>query len=296
MIDLGVGDDPIVGNKDDVSQIAGSSSGTITTPLYHNVVVNGTRIHSRQQEVQMVDIDVATLDALINFCYTGEIRITDVNVQSILPAACLLQLNEVQEVCCEFLKKQLDPSNCLGIRAFADTHACRELMRSADKYTLQNFQDVVGTEEFLLLPPNQLIELISSEELNVRSEEQVFAAVIQWIRYDLAVRKQYLSRVSSDLFYVNIIILISLVGGWCSGDAIASVERLDPGKAIPVWQCVAPMSKRRCGVGVAVVDDLLYAVGGHDGQTYLNSIERYFSESFQCILFKFSHHSFYFYF
>lgn len=37
---------------------------------------------------------------------------------------------------------------------------------------------------------------------------------------------------------------------------------------------VAPMSKRRCGVGVAVLNDLLYAVGGHDGQSYLNSIER----------------------
>lgn len=29
-------------------------------------------------------------------------------------------------------------------------------------------------------------------------------------------------------------------------------------------------------MGVAVMDDLLlYAVGGHDGQSYLNSIERY---------------------
>lgn len=35
------------------------------------------------------------------------------------------------------------------------------------------------------------------------------------------------------------------------------------------------MSKRRCGVGVAVLFELLYAVGGHDGQSYLNSIERY---------------------
>jgi len=62
------------------------------------------------------------------------------------------------------------------------------------------------------------------------------------------------------------------VGGWCSGDAIASVERFDP-QAV-AWKMVAPMSKRRCGVGVAVLNDLLYAVGGHDGQSYLNSIER----------------------
>ena len=62
------------------------------------------------------------------------------------------------------------------------------------------------------------------------------------------------------------------VGGWCSGDAISSVERYDPQSN--EWRMVAPMSKRRCGVGVAVLNDLLYAVGGHDGQSYLNSIER----------------------
>ena len=63
------------------------------------------------------------------------------------------------------------------------------------------------------------------------------------------------------------------VGGWCSGDAISSVERYDP--QTNEWRMVAPMSKRRCGVGVAVLNDLLYAVGGHDGQSYLNSIERF---------------------
>ena len=63
-------------------------------------------------------------------------------MQTLLPAACLLQLQEIQDVCCEFLKRQLDPSNCLGIRAFADTHSCRELLRIADKFTQHNFQEV----------------------------------------------------------------------------------------------------------------------------------------------------------
>ncbi len=62
------------------------------------------------------------------------------------------------------------------------------------------------------------------------------------------------------------------MGGWCSGDAISSVERYDP--QTNEWRMVASMSKRRCGVGVSVLDDLLYAVGGHDGSSYLNSVER----------------------
>lgn len=41
------------------------------------------------------------------------------------------------------------------------------------------------------------------------------------------------------------------------------------------WKMVAPMQKRRCGVGVAVLGSLLYAIGGHDGSSYLNTVERY---------------------
>lgn len=44
----------------------------------------------------MVDINPETLQALVDFCYTGEISIADTNVQLLLPAACLLQLNEIQ--------------------------------------------------------------------------------------------------------------------------------------------------------------------------------------------------------
>jgi len=82
------------------------------------------------------------MELLVDFCYTSTVVVEESNVQTLLPAACLLQLAEIQDVCCEFLQKQLDPSNCLGIRAFADTHACRDLLRKADKYTQQHFTSV----------------------------------------------------------------------------------------------------------------------------------------------------------
>jgi len=48
-------------------------------------------------------------------------------------------------------------------------------------------------EEFLLLPLSQLIDIISSDELNVRSEEQVFQAVMAWIKYNMTERRGHLS-------------------------------------------------------------------------------------------------------
>ena len=35
------------------------------------------------------------------------------------------------------------------------------------------------------------------------------------------------------------------------------------------------MNKRRCGVGVAVLDNYVYAIGGHDGTSYLQTVEKY---------------------
>ena len=155
----------------------------------------GELAESRQPEVIIRDIDETAMDLLIEFCYSSCIVVEESNVQTLLPAACLLQLVEIQDICCEFLKRQLDPTNCLGIRAFADTHSCRELLKIADKFTQNNFQDVMESEEFLLLPFDQLIDIISSDELNVRSEEQVFNAVMSWLKYNVSDRRQYLSKV-----------------------------------------------------------------------------------------------------
>lgn len=238
-------------------------------------------------------------------------------------------MSEIQEACCEFLKRQLDPSNCLGIRAFADTHSCEDLFLYANKYVQDNIQDVIESEEFLLLPIRQLIDIISCDELNVRCEEQVFKALRSWVHYDLAERKKYFAEalqhvrlsqmnprylvmtVSSDILIKsdetcrdlvdeakNFLLLpherpflvgakfrprnpvvktrgeiLFAVGGWCSGDAINTVERYDP--QTNKWSLVASMSKRRCGVGVCVLNGLIYSIGGHDGQSYLNTIERY---------------------
>lgn len=51
------------------------------------------------------------------------------------------------------------------------------------------------------------------------------------------------------------------------------VCRYDP--QTDVWTAVAPMSISRDAVGVCLLGDRLYAVGGYDGQVYLNTVEAY---------------------
>ena len=153
---------------------------------------------SAQNEIELMDVDGDALWALVLYCYTGNsicryfsnysclflliyfyictgcIELQEDSVETLLATACLLQLNPVIKACCQFLVKQLHPSNCLGIRMFADTQGCSELFEYAHAYTTKHFMEVTKNQEFLLLSANEVAKLLESEDLNVPSEETIF--------------------------------------------------------------------------------------------------------------------------
>lgn len=70
-------------------------------------------------------------------------------VEVLLSTASLLQLHSVTNACCAYLKKQLDPCNCLGIALFAEQQSCLDLHKTALKYTHQHFMQVGADNIFL---------------------------------------------------------------------------------------------------------------------------------------------------
>lgn len=160
---------------------------------YFHAMFTGEMAESRAKRVRIKEMDGWTLGLLVDYIYTAEIQVTEDNVQALLPAAGLLQLTEVKKACCEFLSSQLHPSNCLGIRAFADLHACSQLLTQANSYAEQHFTEVVGSEEFLNLGMEQVSSLIASDKLTIPTEEKVFEAVISWVNHDKDVRQEHLA-------------------------------------------------------------------------------------------------------
>ncbi|NXY45244.1 KLHL2 protein, partial [Ceuthmochares aereus] len=165
------------------------------SPYFH-AMFTGEMSESRAKRVRIKEVDGWTLRMLIDYIYTAEIQVTEENVQVLLPAAGLLQLQDVKRTCCEFLESQLHPINCLGIRAFADMHACTDLLNKANTYAGKSlhFSDVVLSEEYLNLGVEQVCSLISSDKLTIASEEKVFEAVIAWVNHDKDVRQELMAR------------------------------------------------------------------------------------------------------
>ncbi|KAL4098062.1 hypothetical protein QTP88_022733 [Uroleucon formosanum] len=147
---------------------------------------------SNSNHVNIRELDSTVLQLLVNYFYTGEIIVTNENVQVLLAAANFIQLDYVKRACVEFLQTHMDPSNCIGIKAVADLHNCTDLLTTSEAFIKKQFLEVVKYDEFLSLSLEEMIELISCNDLTVPFEENVFECVIDWVKYKWD-RKKFLS-------------------------------------------------------------------------------------------------------
>ncbi|OWR50867.1 putative kelch protein 1 [Danaus plexippus plexippus] len=145
-----------------------------------------TQFDERTQAVITIqDVEPSALAAIVEYVYSPEsLVMTEDSVQSLLSAASLLQVRGVRAAACSFLAAALAPDNALGIRAFADLHACADLADVADRFVKRHFVEVLESEEFLALDCDVLAALLDSDRITVPNEELVLDAVIRWMQHD----------------------------------------------------------------------------------------------------------------
>ena len=162
---------------------------------YFKAMFTGEMAESKQKVVTINGFEGTAVKSLVNYAYTATIEISEENVQSILPAASVLQFEEVKEACSEFLRRQLDAGNCLGIKVFAEVHGCNKLQTAATVFSSYHFSQVRRKEEFLNLLLDDVRSFLSNDQLNIKSEFEVYEAVMEWVCHDKMNRSEYISEV-----------------------------------------------------------------------------------------------------
>ncbi|CAL9689471.1 unnamed protein product [Knipowitschia caucasica] len=179
--------------------------------------------------------------------------------------------------------------------------------------SLEQLLELTGCDELNVTHEEQVFDAVLSWVHHVPSRQDVLPELLQQIRLPLC-RPQYLSNVvqqdrllrcchkcrdlvdeAKDFHLMpelrplpafklrprvcsSLSGLLYAVGGLSStGDSLNLVEVFDPGAN--VWEPCQPMKTARSRVGVAVVNGLLYAIGGYDGQSRLSTVEVYNPET-----------------
>ncbi|XP_029297686.1 kelch-like protein 5 [Cottoperca gobio] len=232
---------------------------------------------AKQDEVKIEGVDPDALAALVQYAYTGRLELREDTIESLLSASCLMQLSSVVQACCSFLMKQLHPSNCLGIRSYADAQGCNDLQRAAHAYTMEHFLEVVGGQEFLLLPVDEMERLLTSDDVNVPDEETVVTSLLTWVHHDAATRQRHLPLLLSHvrLPLLQPQFLADLESNPLLRDSMECQRLLMEGMKYHLLPQRQPLLQsprtrpRKATVGA------MFAVGGMDATKGATSIEQY---------------------
>ena len=170
-----------------------------SSPYFRAMFSCNMREQLENKPVILENITAEIMEELLNFIYTGSIKITPFNVKDFVSASNYLLMTSLKETCVSFMKAMLNPSNCLGIEAAAFTFDCTALRSTANQYIYDNFVAVSQTDEFKSLSAERLGEYLSSDDIRVEREEQVFECLMQWINHDTDARKGYFKQLSQHV-------------------------------------------------------------------------------------------------
>ncbi|XP_037985339.1 kelch-like protein 38 isoform X2 [Motacilla alba alba] len=161
-----------------------------SSPYFKAMFCNNFR-ESHQPKVILKGIDADILDQIILYVYTGEVLISTENVLGLLETASMLQYTKLFEACSTYLQDKLTPDNCLSMIRLAKVLNCQSLNQKAKAMALKCFPVVASSDDLKDLCPMELIDYLGDDEL-CGEEEQVFEALMVWIRHDLQTRQGYI--------------------------------------------------------------------------------------------------------
>ena len=152
---------------------------------------------SSSKQVELQDVSELALPALVEFAYTGKLELKGSTVVAIIQAANRLQMEAVERAAVEYLVERLDGGNVLDAMAlgahFEVGALGRDLRDKSRAWLNANFGLVSAEPSFLALPVAEVALFVESDDL-ASPEEEVFGAVMAWVKEDHVSRKGGLDR------------------------------------------------------------------------------------------------------
>ena len=139
---------------------------------------------SNQTVLSLKSVSFQSMSVILDYFYTREIVINDENVLELLNASSFLLVTPVKNACIEVLSKRLSSDNCFSIMQIAEQFGADELEKKAKDFIKLNFSILVNNEEFVSISQEELVHFISSDDIQVEKEEEVYQCVLKWVKHE----------------------------------------------------------------------------------------------------------------
>ena len=240
------------------------------SPFFYNAL--NTEMKEKEEGViRLKDTSKALLEEVLEYLYTGYVDINDNNAFELMAVANYFLITSLKLLSSKFIQDTLCASNSIMAYYSSVKYQCSDLREAAKSFILANFMAVSKSDDFLNLNLEQVEEWISSDEVVIKGEKEVFMAILIWTEHNTErkqsfynlfrhVRCHYVSR----SFLTTVILQHEFVRGQkeCLDLVVDAMKELSDETGAQFWK----HSPRKC---LNTPDDAVFVCGGENGENVL---------------------------
>ena len=174
--------------KDDEELKAHSNVLSAASPFFNKLLLSDMK-EKREGIVRFEEISGSVMEDVLEFVYTGTVGVTQENAKELIAAGNYLIIPSLETVSGRFLEGEMSNKNCISTFYFAEKYQCNELLTNSRGFIHENFACVAEMDEFLNLEAKEVERWISSDEIVVTAELDVFKIVQKWVEHSKSERK-----------------------------------------------------------------------------------------------------------
>uniref|UniRef100_A0A8C4T7I0 BTB domain-containing protein n=1 Tax=Erpetoichthys calabaricus TaxID=27687 RepID=A0A8C4T7I0_ERPCA len=157
---------------------------------YCRVLFLGTSGTPDDGVVKLKDVSARGLGLLLDFIYTGKVRLSLATVEDTLRAAQTLLVRDAIKLCLQFLDETLGPENCLEVLRIAQKLGPGELRQKAASCLARSALSLPRDPEWLLrLDGDTLCETLRAGNLPAHTELELFQYAVAWLSREVGRKK-----------------------------------------------------------------------------------------------------------
>ena len=174
--------------KDDQEFKAHRNILSAASPFFCKLLQSDMK-ENREGIVRLEEISGSVMEDVLEFIYTGTVEVTEENAEELVIATNYLLVPNLKTISGRFIQQQMCELNCISTFYFAEKYDCEELLNDSKSFIHANFASVADMNEFLSLEAKEVERWISSDEIVIETEADVFQIAQKWVEHNKSERK-----------------------------------------------------------------------------------------------------------
>ena len=163
-----------------------------SSPYFRNMFTSDMR-EKTESKVTIEALTSSVMEDLLSYIYTGAVEIGEESrARDLLSTADYLMLPRLNKMAGDFLLRNLSVSTSISVYQLAVATRNFILKDGVQRFINKHFVVVAKLEEFMNLSAYEVIRWISSDDIEIRAEDEMFDVVISWVEHSPDSRKDCL--------------------------------------------------------------------------------------------------------